>query len=90
MKPLSVDITDTPEAKSAATVEAMSSSGSGIREKVQDLSDLSSAAKKRRAIAGCKKPDVRKYAGMGSESKCTERVMQGNLDTVIEALEYGI
>jgi hypothetical protein len=57
--------------------------------KVTDLSDLPLASKKRRAIAACKKPSTRKFAGMGSESKCTENVMGGNYERLIEALEYG-
>lgn len=59
------------------------------REKQQDLSDLSPAAKKRRSLAACKKPEIRKFASMGSESKCTNNVLAGEYDRVIEALEYG-
>lgn len=59
------------------------------KEKVQDLSDLSPAQKKRRAIAGCKNADTRKMAKMGSADKCTSRVMAGDLAPMIEALEYG-
>ena len=58
-------------------------------EKVQDLSDLSTASKKRRSLAACKKASLRKFAGMGSESKCTESVLSGNYDSLIEALELG-
>jgi len=58
-------------------------------EKVQDLSDLSTASKKRRSLAACKKASTRKFAGMGSESKCTESVLSGNYDSLIEALELG-
>ena len=56
--------------------------------KVVDLSNLPAAAKKRRALGACKKPDIRKSAGMGSESKCTESVMNGDINRLIEALEY--
>ena len=59
------------------------------REKVLDLSDLNPAAKKRRATAGCRKPEVRKYARMASESQCTNTVLSGDFDGVIDALEYG-
>ena len=58
-------------------------------EKVTDLSDLPAPAKKRRALAACKKEGTRKFAKMGSESKCTERVLQGDVNALIEALEYG-
>lgn len=47
------------------------------------------AAKKRRALAACKKPDTRKFARAGSEAKCTESAMKGDYDNIIEALEYG-
>lgn len=59
-------------------------------EKVQDFSDLSAGAKKRRALAACKKPSTRNFASAGSESKCTERVMSNDYDNIIEALEYGM
>ena len=65
------------------------SSSSDKLVKLLDLSDLPLAAKKRRALAACKKPSTRKFAGMGSESKCTESVMAGSYDRLIEALEYG-
>ncbi|CAK9253211.1 unnamed protein product [Sphagnum jensenii] len=58
-------------------------------EKMNDLSDLPLPAKKRRALAACKKSETRKFARMGSESKCTERVLQGDYESLIEALEYG-
>jgi hypothetical protein len=58
-------------------------------EKVIDLSGLSSGAKKRKALAACKKPETRKFAKMGSESKCTEQVLQNEYDSLINALEYG-
>lgn len=58
--------------------------------KVNDFSDLSTAQKKRRALAACKKSDVRKYAKISSESKCSVLVNQGNFDSIIEALEYGL
>ena len=54
-----------------------------------DLSDLPVAAKKRRALAACKKTATRKFAGMGSETKCSESVMKGNYEPLLEALEYG-
>eukprot|EP01041_Mallomonas_annulata_P003041 gene3041-5958_t len=60
------------------------------RTKVTDLSDLSSAAKKRRALAACKRPEARKDARMGSESKCTERVMSGDVDALIESMEASV
>lgn len=58
--------------------------------KVNDFSDLTTAQKKRRALAACKRPEVRKFAGMGSESKCTTSVNRDNFQEVIEALEYGL
>lgn len=58
------------------------------KEKKQDLSGLPLASKKRRAIAGCKRADLRKEAMMGSESKCTESVMSGNYGPMIDLLEY--
>jgi len=58
-------------------------------EKVADLSELSTAARKRRALAACKKSETRKFAKMGSESKCTEMVMKNDFSRIIEALEYG-
>ena len=59
------------------------------KEKVLDLSSLPPAAKKRRALAACKKSDTRKFAQAGSESKCTEKVLQGDYNSIINALEYG-
>ena len=57
--------------------------------KVNDLSDLTPAAKKRRSLAACKKAAVRAYAKTGSEDKCTKSALEGNYDKIIEALEYG-
>ena len=57
--------------------------------KQQDLSDLSPASKKRRALAACKKASTRAFAKAGSESKCTDNVIKGNYASIIEALEYG-
>ena len=58
------------------------------RRKTQDLSGVSSAGLKRRALASCKKSDIRNEAKMGSESSCTERVMAGDYARIIEVLEY--
>ena len=58
------------------------------RKKTNDLSGVSSAGLKRRALAACKKSDIRKQARMGTESGCTERVIKGNFDAIIEVLEY--
>jgi hypothetical protein len=69
---------------------ALSSSSKENRQKVNDLSDLSIAQKKRRALAACKRVEVRKFAGAGSESKCSGDVNRGDYDKIIEALEYGI
>mmetsp|Transcript_7969 Transcript_7969/g.8121 ORF Transcript_7969/g.8121 Transcript_7969/m.8121 type:complete len:216 (-) Transcript_7969:210-857(-) len=69
----------------SATVSSVSSS---TRVKQQDLSDLPPAAKKRRALAACKKADFRKSARLGSESKCTQKVFDGDFDDIIEELEY--
>jgi hypothetical protein len=77
-----------PKRTSAQTVAPVASSMK--LEKVRDLSDLSSASKKRRALAACKKPEIRKFAKVGSESKCTENVMNGNFDPIIDALEYDL
>lgn len=77
---------------SATPSPAVRTSGSTSGDKLVklvDLSDLPLAAKKRRALAACKKPSTRKFAGMGSESRCTESVMAGSYDRLIEALEYG-
>lgn len=53
-----------------------------------DLSSLPTASQKRRALAGCKRPEVRKFAKLGSERRCTDSVLQGSFSEVIEALEY--
>ena len=76
---------------SPALVEKAKSSVSKVEkvEKVEDLSDLSPPSLKRRSLAACKKASTRKFAGMGSESKCTENVLAGNYASIIEALEYG-
>jgi len=58
------------------------------RQKTQDLSGLSSAAIRRRAIAACKNSDIRKEAGMKSESFCTERAMNNDYAAIVEVLEY--
>lgn len=76
-----------PSARSESASSGTSSADKQV--KLVDLSDLPLAAKKRRALAACKKPSTRKFAGMGSESKCTESVMAGSYDRLIEALEYG-
>ena len=59
-------------------------------KKQKDLFDLTPAQKKRRAIAACKNPEIRKFANTGSESKCTAAAIAGNYDSIIEALEYGL
>mmetsp|Transcript_25884 Transcript_25884/g.42673 ORF Transcript_25884/g.42673 Transcript_25884/m.42673 type:complete len:244 (-) Transcript_25884:544-1275(-) len=69
---------------------ASSSSPRAPREKVLDLADLPPAAQKRRAAAGCKKAEVRKYARFGSEAACTSAVLDGSYLKVVEALEYGL
>ena len=83
--------TPTPALK-PATRTAPSPSGPAApakqRKKSQDLSGLSSAAQRRRALAGCKKADARKAAGYRSENSCTERVLKEGVDAMIEALEY--
>lgn len=79
-------------ASSKASVSSKSegeTASKGKREKKVDLSDLSLAGKKRRALSACKRGDTRKAAKMGSESLCTERVLKGNYDALIEAIEYG-
>lgn len=58
------------------------------REKTQDLSGLSDASKRRRALAGCKDADLRRASGMTSASTCTERVLSDDFEAMIEALEY--
>mmetsp|Transcript_8401 Transcript_8401/g.7525 ORF Transcript_8401/g.7525 Transcript_8401/m.7525 type:complete len:223 (-) Transcript_8401:107-775(-) len=55
-----------------------------------DLSTLTIAQKKRRALAACKKPDVRQFANAGSESKCSANVNRGEYEAIIDALEYGL
>jgi hypothetical protein len=69
---------------------SLSSSSSEKKEKSLDLSDLPGPARKRRALAACKKAEVRKFARAGSESKCTASVMDGEIAPIIEALEYGL
>ena len=58
------------------------------RQKTQDLSGLSSAAIRRRAIAACKNSEIRKEAKMKSESFCTERVLNNDFAAIVEVLEY--
>ena len=82
---------------SSASAKASSASASsrkvakddGPLTKVNDLSDLTPAAKKRRSLAACKKSAVRAFAKVGSEDKCTKNVLAGDYDKIIEALEYG-
>jgi hypothetical protein len=62
--------------------------GQTKREKKTDLSDVSSAGLRRRALAACKKSSIRNEAKMGSESRCTERVLAGDVAPIIEVLEY--
>lgn len=83
---------ETAVVKKSAPANALKAAKPVAKEtlvKVTDLSDLSVAAKKRRALAACKKPPTRKFAAMGSESRCTEQVMKGEYGPIIEALEYG-
>ena len=56
----------------------------------RDLKALPSAAKKRRAIAGCKDPNMRKIAGYMSASKCTQDAVDGDYDQMIKALSGDI
>jgi len=74
---------------SKASLDESDSKGFSKREKKTDLSNISAAGKKRRALSACKKADTRKAAKMGSESLCTDRVLKGNYDALIEAMEYG-
>lgn len=69
--------------------EVVTKKADGPLVKVQDLSDLSAASKKRRALAACKKGSTRSFAKAGSEDKCTKAVLEGNYQNIIEALEYG-
>ena len=64
------------------------SAAAPARKKTNDLSGVSSAGRRRRALAACKKSDIRKQARMGTESGCTERVINGNFEAIIEVLEY--
>lgn len=73
---------------SAPSAPSKSKLGAAQRKKTQDLSGLSSSAQRRRALAGCKKAELRKVAGYRSESSCTERVLKDDLQPMIEALEY--
>lgn len=88
-----------PRETSAAKISAVSSSSStstaaattklqAPRKKSQDFSGVSSSGLRRRALAACKKSEVRKAANMRSESYCTERVLNDDYSSVIEALEY--
>ena len=80
----------TQQASTATSTPTVAAPIAAVKlEKVTDLSDLPAPAKKRRALAACKKEGTRKFAKMGSESKCTERVLQGDVNALIEALEYG-
>ena len=58
------------------------------RERMQDLSGISQASKRRRALQGCKDVDLRRAAGMASATVCTERVLKDDFAQMIEALEY--
>lgn len=84
----SVNLKSSSGASSREAVVAVAEVEAPLKKK-QDLSGVAPAAKKRRALAACKKPDTRKFARAGSESKCTESVMKGDYDNIIEALEYG-
>lgn len=83
-----VNLKSSGAASSPQAVAAVAEVEAPLKKK-QDLSGVAPAAKKRRALAACKKPDTRKFARAGSESKCTESVMKGDYDNIIEALEYG-
>lgn len=52
----------------------------------RDLKDLPPASKKRKAIAGCKDPAMRKAAGYLTASKCTSDAVDGQYDQMIKAL----
>ena len=81
--------TSTSTKSSSVAVVAEVEEPSAPLKKKQDLSGVAPAAKKRRALAACKKPETRKFARAGSEAKCTESAMKGDYDNIIEALEYG-
>jgi len=86
-KPLSTP-TPSPAQVQVASAEVEVASSEPMKKKI-DLSGTPPAAKKRRALAACKKADTRKFARAGSEAKCTESTMKGDYDNIIEALEYG-
>ena len=86
---VSPSTTATSTKSSSAAVVAEVEEPSVPLKKKQDLSGVAPAAKKRRALAACKKPETRKFARAGSEAKCTESAMKGDYDNIIEALEYG-
>ena len=77
-----------PAPAPAPAANRRDSAAAPARKKTNDLSGVSSAGRRRRALAACKKSDIRKQARMGTESGCTERVINGNFDAIIEVLEY--
>ena len=52
----------------------------------RDLKELPPASKKRKALAGCKDPAMRKAAGYLTASKCTSDAIDGQYDQMIKAL----
>ena len=55
----------------------------GKQSEDRDVSSLSPAAKKRRALLLCKESSSRKASGYDSASQCTNEVLSGNYDRIL-------
>mmetsp|Transcript_43936 Transcript_43936/g.106532 ORF Transcript_43936/g.106532 Transcript_43936/m.106532 type:complete len:203 (-) Transcript_43936:1169-1777(-) len=51
-----------------------------------DNNPKSETTKKRRALQGCKSPQARKEASVGSEKECNSRVLSGETEFMLESL----
>lgn len=51
-----------------------------------DVSELSDAGKKRRALAGCRDSASRQQIKKLSEKECTTRVLQGELSFILDVM----
>lgn len=56
----------------------------------KDLANESPASKKRRAFSGCREKGIRSKLGNIDEKLCTKRVLEGDVDFVLEVTDAGV
>jgi hypothetical protein len=77
------------DAKAIPALEAATRAMTEKKERVveeRDVSSLPEASKKRKALALCKESSARRAAGYSSASSCTEAVMQGKYNDILNGV----